>query len=63
LGIGILPEHAVRAEILGAGLRAIALTDSWASRTLWLGVKARAPLLPEVQKLLRHLGQVDSDKL
>jgi DNA-binding transcriptional LysR family regulator len=61
LGIGVLPERAVRAEILGAGLRAIALKDSWASRTLWLGVKSGAPLLPEVQKLLRHLGQFDSD--
>ena len=55
LGIGILPEGAVRAENYGAGLRAIALTDAWASRTLWLGVKSTAALLPEARKLLAHL--------
>jgi DNA-binding transcriptional LysR family regulator len=62
LGIGILPERAVRAEILGAGLRAIHLKDPWASRTLWLGVKSGAPLLPEVQNLLRHLSQLDNSQ-
>jgi DNA-binding transcriptional LysR family regulator len=60
LGIGVLPDGAVRAEILGAGLRAIHLTDPWASRTLWLGVKSEAALLPEAGKLLAHLRQADS---
>ena len=60
LGIGVLPEGAVRAENLGAGLRAIRLTDSWASRTLWLGVKSEAALLPEASKLLGHLRQAES---
>lgn len=55
LGIGILPQGAVRAENFGAGLRAIELTDAWASRTLWLGVKSSASLLPEARKLLEHL--------
>jgi DNA-binding transcriptional LysR family regulator len=55
LGIAVLPEGAVRAENLGAGLRAIRLTDPWASRTLWLGVKSEAALLPEARKLLAHL--------
>jgi DNA-binding transcriptional LysR family regulator len=57
LGIGVLPDGAVRAEILGAGLRAVYLTDSWATRTLWLGVKAQTALLPEASKLLAHLRQ------
>ena len=55
LGIGILPQGAVRAENFGAGLRAIELTDAWASRTLWVGVKSSAALLPEARKLLEHL--------
>lgn len=55
LGIGILPQGAVRAENFGAGLRAVPLSDAWASRTLWIGVKSRALLLPEARKLLDHL--------
>jgi DNA-binding transcriptional LysR family regulator len=57
LGIGVLPDGAVRADILGAGLRAVPLTDPWASRTLWLGTKSGAALLPEASKLLAHLRQ------
>lgn len=60
LGIGVLPEGAVRAENLGAGLRAVRLTDPWASRTLWLGVKSGAALLPEASKLLAHLQAAGS---
>ncbi len=55
LGIGVLPEGAVRAEI--TGLRAIRLTDPWAHRSLWLGVNSRASLVPEAAKLLDHLRQ------
>lgn len=55
LGIGVLPEAAVRTELLGASLRAIRLTDAWANRTLWLGVKSEEALLPEASKLLQHL--------
>jgi DNA-binding transcriptional LysR family regulator len=58
LGIGVLPDGAVRAENLGAGLRAIRLTDAWAARTLWLGVKSEAALLPEGAKLLAHLRRM-----
>ena len=60
LGIGILPRGAVRAENFGAGLRAIHLRDTWASRTLWLGVKSQTALLPETIKLLEHLRRSDS---
>ncbi|WP_454753197.1 LysR family transcriptional regulator [Cupriavidus necator] len=55
LGIGVLPDGAVRPELLGTGLQAIYLSDAWASRTLWLGVKTEAGLLPEAKKLLDHL--------
>ncbi|SFO91938.1 DNA-binding transcriptional regulator, LysR family [Ectopseudomonas composti] len=57
LGIGILPEIAVRAELLGAGLRAVQLSDPWAVRTLWLGVKSADALQPEARKLWDYLGQ------
>jgi len=55
LGIGILPQASVRQEILGAGLRAIPLTDSWAQRTLWAGVKAGAVLPAEAASLFEFL--------
>jgi DNA-binding transcriptional LysR family regulator len=55
LGIGVLPEGSVRAEILGAGLRALQLTDSWAMRTLWVGKKAGTALQPEAAKLFTFL--------
>ncbi|UYA61394.1 LysR family transcriptional regulator [Pectobacterium colocasium] len=57
LGISVLPEGAIRPEVLGTGLRAINLTDEWASRQLWLGVKSGAILQPEVANLLTHLRQ------
>ncbi|MDG0798889.1 LysR family transcriptional regulator [Pectobacterium punjabense] len=57
LGISVLPEGAIRPEVLGTGLRAITLTDEWASRQLWLGVKSGAILQPEVANLLAHLRQ------
>jgi DNA-binding transcriptional LysR family regulator len=47
LGIGVLPEGAVRSEILAAGLRAVQLTDAWAHRTLWIGMLSRDTLSPE----------------
>ncbi|MET0961729.1 MAG: LysR family transcriptional regulator [Noviherbaspirillum sp.] len=59
LGVGVLPAGAVREEILGAGLRAVRLTDPWAARTLWMGVKSASVLLPEAVKLLTHLRQPD----
>lgn len=55
LGIGVVPEAAVRDERLADGLRAIPLTDDWASRTLWIGVKSEEALLPEARELWRFL--------
>ncbi|MCS3472150.1 DNA-binding transcriptional LysR family regulator [Pseudomonas sp. JUb42] len=61
LGIGVLPHAAVRPELLqpgpfGPGLRAVALTDDWARRTLLLGVKSVAGLQPEALRLFQALG-------
>lgn len=55
MGIGVLPKGAVRAENFGAGLRAVPLSDAWACRTLWLGVKSQSLLVPEARKLFDHL--------
>jgi len=55
LGIGVLPRAAVRTELLGAGLRAVTLTDDWAHRTLYLGVKSVAGLQPEALRLFEFL--------
>jgi DNA-binding transcriptional LysR family regulator len=59
LGIGVLPDGAVRAG--NTGLRAVRLTDPWARRSLWLGVRASASLVPEAVKLLDHLRQAHSN--
>jgi DNA-binding transcriptional LysR family regulator len=56
LGIGILPQGAVRKEILEAGLRAVELTDDWAKRTLWIAVKSRAALSPEAARLFEFMS-------
>ena len=55
LGIGILPDGAVAPGLPGDRLRAIPLTDAWAARSLWLGIRSEADLLPEAGKLLTHL--------
>ncbi|CAN7645301.1 HTH-type transcriptional regulator GltC [compost metagenome] len=60
LGIGVLPDGAVRPELLGAGLHAVYLSDAWASRILWLGVRDEAGLLPEARTLLEHLRAAGS---
>lgn len=57
LGIGLLPRGSVRQEILGAGLRAIPLTDDWASRTLWLGIRSAKELPAEALHVLEFLAQ------
>ncbi|RKE37844.1 LysR family transcriptional regulator [Paraburkholderia sp. BL23I1N1] len=61
LGIGILPEGAVRSDILAAGLRAVKLTDSWASRTLRIGTLSRERLSPDALRLFDFMsGRTDS---
>jgi DNA-binding transcriptional LysR family regulator len=57
LGIGVLPEGAVRAEILGTGLKAVRLTDAWARRTLWIGTKSRELLSPEAGRLFDFMRE------
>jgi len=56
LGIGVLPEAAVRNEILAAGLRAVQLVDDWALRTLWIGARSVAALSPEASRLFNFMS-------
>ncbi len=60
LGIGILPLQAVRSELLGTRLMAVDLSDDWARRTLFVGVKDAAQLAPEAAKLFEYLSRVRS---
>ncbi len=57
LGIGLLPRASVRPEILGTGLHAVDLLDSWAERTLWIGVRNEHSLTPDTQRLYAFLKQ------
>lgn len=55
LGIGVLPEGAVRSEILAAGLKSVHLTDQWSKRTLFVGAKSRDLLAPEARRFFDFL--------
>ncbi|MFV3014478.1 LysR family transcriptional regulator [Pseudomonas sp. KHB2.9] len=60
LGIGILPLTSVRTELLGTRLIAVALTDEWADRTLFVGVSSQTQLTPEAAKLFQYLSNMQS---
>jgi DNA-binding transcriptional LysR family regulator len=55
LGIGVLPEDAVEAFARPMGLRAIRLTDAWASRRMFVGVKQYTGLAAPARRLVDHL--------
>jgi DNA-binding transcriptional LysR family regulator len=56
LGIGVLPQGAVRAELLAAGLSTVPLRDPWARRTLWVGAPGDQTLTPEAKRLFEFLS-------
>ncbi|SAK98008.1 LysR family transcriptional regulator [Caballeronia hypogeia] len=56
LGIGVLPEAAVRNEILAAGLRQVQLLDDWADRTLFIGTRSIEALSPEATRLFNFMS-------
>ncbi|WP_322050611.1 LysR substrate-binding domain-containing protein [Paraburkholderia bannensis] len=61
LGIGVLPEAAVRNEILAAGLRPVQLLDDWADRTLYIGTRSLDALSPEANRLFNFMaGRADA---
>jgi DNA-binding transcriptional LysR family regulator len=55
LGIGILPEDAANAFARPMGLRFVSLTDTWAARRMYVGVKSHASLSAPAKRLVDHL--------
>ncbi|MBR8212538.1 LysR family transcriptional regulator [Burkholderia cenocepacia] len=55
LGIGVLPRDAVTGE-RAARLGVVTLDDAWATRTLWVGVKAGTVLTTDVAKLFDFMS-------
>ena len=56
LGIGVLPEDAANAFARPMGLRLVALTDAWASRRMFVGVRDYLALSPPAKRLVDHLA-------
>lgn len=61
LGVGILPEEALRPFARGLGLRLVALDEPWAVRALELCVPADLPTGPPAARLLAHLRAAGGD--
>ncbi len=55
LGIGVLPEDAAQAVAKPMGLRFVRLTDSWAARRMFVGVKQYDRLPAPAKSLVDHL--------
>ena len=55
LGIGLLPAEAVKAFASSMGLRAVALTDEWASRRMFVCVRQHSALPAASRMLVDHL--------
>jgi DNA-binding transcriptional LysR family regulator len=55
LGIGIIPKAAATAYAAQLRLNAIALTDAWAKRQLFICTRVNEPLPGAAQRLLDHL--------
>lgn len=55
LGISVLPIQAIAEGMIGTSLHIIELKDSWAVRTLWLGINKTRRLPPEALKLFEFL--------
>ena len=57
LGMGVLPEDAARAFSGSMGLRLIKLTDAWAARRMFVGVRQYKTLPAPAKQLVDHLIQ------
>ena len=55
LGIGLLPMQAVTETAALLDLRAIPLSDAWATRSLWICVRDNGHARPALKALLEHL--------
>ncbi len=55
VGVGIVPLAVARRSARSAGIRRVALDDSWARRQLVLGLPGEAALTPHAKALAAHL--------
>ncbi len=55
IGIGVLPERAVRSYLPSLGLQSIPLTDLWAKRELYIAVRNLEMLSLPARQMLEHL--------
>jgi len=55
MGIGVLPERAVRSYLPSLGLQSIPLTDLWAQRELYIAVRNLEMLSLPARQMLEHL--------
>ena len=55
LGIGVLPLGACKARLAAMKLRAVSLSDAWATRRLMIGVRSQETLTPAAKLLFDHL--------
>jgi len=55
LGIGVLPEAAIHAFAESMGLRLVSLSDPWATRKMFVCVRARDSLAAPARQLADHL--------
>ena len=55
LGIGVLPEAAVKSFAEPMGLRVVSLTDAWATRRMFVCVRQRKSLPAPARLLVEHL--------
>ena len=56
LGIGVLPEAAVKVYAKSMGLRFIRLSDAWAQRRMFVGVRDYRLLPAAARQLVDHLA-------
>ncbi|MEO6379754.1 MAG: LysR substrate-binding domain-containing protein, partial [Caulobacteraceae bacterium] len=55
MGIGVLPEAAARRHLEPMKLTSIAITEPWAKRSLFLGVRDHGALSRAARLLVAHL--------
>jgi DNA-binding transcriptional LysR family regulator len=56
LGIGVLPRDAVSDERGKAGVAKVKLADTWATRTLWVGMKADSAPSSDIVSLFDYMS-------
>jgi DNA-binding transcriptional LysR family regulator len=61
LGIGVLPAEAAQAFGRSMGLRFVGLTDAWAYRRMFVGVRQYASLPAPARQLVDHLVQAGAE--